>query len=196
VEELKTVSLIVDNIQDGIFLVNRNLQLQYLNRAGKLMLQGDGFIRLCEGRIEIRDRRTHAIVAEMVRGSRGGELPASASRAHPLLIQVYPCPQDLGGAGAGLMIVRIKDINRNGEAPTAERLRARMGLSPQQSAVMAELARGSTEAAVAEKLGIKLPTVHTYVRRVYDKFAIRSRAELSALLAKFGFDANPQSGSF
>jgi hypothetical protein len=60
------------------------------------------------------------------------------------------------------------------------------------AAVMGELAPGSTE----EKLGVKLPTVHTYVRRVCDKFAIRSRAERPALLAKLGFDANPQSDSF
>ena len=53
------------------------------------------------------------------------------------------------------------------------------------AAVMGELAPGSTE----EKLGVKLPAVHTYVRRVCHKFAIRSRAERPVLLAKLGFDA-------
>ena len=57
---------------------------------------------------------------------------------------------------------------------------------------MGELAPGSTE----EELGVKLPAVHTYVRCVYHKFAIRSRAERPVLLAKLGFDANPQSDSF
>ena len=60
------------------------------------------------------------------------------------------------------------------------------------AAVMGELAPGSTE----EELGVKLPAVHTYVRRVYHKFAIRSRAERPVLLAKLRFDANPQSDSF
>jgi DNA-binding CsgD family transcriptional regulator len=52
---------------------------------------------------------------------------------------------------------------------------------------MAASARGSAKATVAEKLGIKPPAVHNYVRRVHDKFAIPSRAELAALLAKVGF---------
>ena len=58
--------------------------------------------------------------------------------------------------------------------------------------MMGDLAPGSTE----EELGVKLPAVHTYVRCVSHEFAIRSRAERPALLAKLGFDANPQSDSF
>jgi DNA-binding CsgD family transcriptional regulator len=67
-------------------------------------------------------------------------------------------------------------------------VRERLGLSLRQSEVISELARGGTEATVAQKLGIKESTVHEHIRRVYDKLELGSRAELIALLAGVNFD--------
>lgn len=103
-------------------------------------------------------------------------------------MRVQPCMRGAGGSDNSIMIIRIIDLSRNGEPPTAARLRECLGLSLRQSDVIFELARGGTEATVAQKLGIKESTVHEHIRRVYDKLELGSRAELVALLARVNFD--------
>jgi DNA-binding CsgD family transcriptional regulator len=134
--------------------------------------------------------------ARMISVARGGELRLSGSGLEGFVIQVHPCVNCVGDAGAGVMIVRIIDVNREGEPPTQARLRERLGLSPRQSAVISELARGGTEAKAARKLGIGEPTVHEHIRRAYDKLELRSRAELLALLARHGFDTTSRPEKF
>lgn len=47
--------------------------------------------------------------------------------------------------------------------------------------VLNELLTDKTEKAIADSLGLSKTTVHSYVRSVYGKFAVRSRAGLAAL---------------
>lgn len=90
----------------------------------------------------------------------------------------------------GYMTVKIMDPNGERELPTADRLRDRLGLSRRQSEVIAALVAGGTETEAAQKLSLAEPTLHTHIRRVYDKLDLRSRAELLALLARHGFDTS------
>jgi len=147
--------------------------------------------RLLNGRLEIRDGRADQLLAAMISGGRGGELRLSGCESGRFVIRVQPCTRGAGGSDSGVMIVRIIDLNRKGEPPTAARVRERLGLSLRQSEVISELARGGTEATVAQKLGIKESTVHEHIRRVYDKLELGSRAELIALLARVNFDITP-----
>ena len=57
--------------------------------------------------------------------------------------------------------------------------------------VIAALAAGATEKEAADKLRLGAPTLHTHVRRAYDKLDLKSRAELAALLARHGLETNP-----
>jgi len=153
------------------------------------MLDGSTVIRrLHNGRLEIRDQPADQWLAAMVSRARGDELRFSGHGLERFVIRVHPCMRGAGGSDIGVMIVRIIDLNRKGEPPTAARMRERLGLSLRQSEVISELARGGTEATVAQKLGIKESTVHEHIRRVYDKLELGSRAELIALLARVNFD--------
>jgi DNA-binding CsgD family transcriptional regulator len=51
-------------------------------------------------------------------------------------------------------------------------------LSPRLQTVLASLLEGDSEKQVAARLGLSPYTVHEYVKRVYDHFGARSRAEL------------------
>lgn len=53
-------------------------------------------------------------------------------------------------------------------------------LSPRQRQVLACLLEGDSEKQVAARLGIGLPTVHTYVTALYRRFRVAGRAELMA----------------
>ena len=74
------------------------------------------------------------------------------------------------------------------ERPTPAKLRDRLGFTRRQSEAIAELANGATEKEAAERLGLGAPTLHTHIRRAYDRLDLRSRAELLALLARHGFE--------
>ena len=56
-------------------------------------------------------------------------------------------------------------------------------LSPREREVLDLLARGYLYKEIAESLDISLPTVNTYIRRIYEKLHVRSRAQAVAKYA-------------
>jgi len=55
-------------------------------------------------------------------------------------------------------------------------------LSPREEEVLRLLARGHRSKEIADELGVGLGTVNTYVRHIYEKLHVRSRAEAVARL--------------
>jgi DNA-binding NarL/FixJ family response regulator len=58
-------------------------------------------------------------------------------------------------------------------------------LSPREQEVLELLARGYLYKEIAERLNISVPTVNTYVRRIYEKLHVRSRGQAVAKYAHF-----------
>jgi len=56
-------------------------------------------------------------------------------------------------------------------------------LSPREREVIELLSRGYLYKEIAEKLEISVPTVNTYIRRIYEKLHVRSRAQAVAIFA-------------
>ena len=54
------------------------------------------------------------------------------------------------------------------------------GLSPREQEVLDCLSKGFLYKEIAEKLGIGYETVHTYIRRIYEKLQVRTRTEAVA----------------
>ncbi len=54
------------------------------------------------------------------------------------------------------------------------------GLSPREQEVLDCLAKGFLYKEIADKLGISYETVHTYIRRIYEKLQVRTRTEAVA----------------
>jgi DNA-binding NarL/FixJ family response regulator len=59
-------------------------------------------------------------------------------------------------------------------------------LSPREQEVLDLLARGFLYKEISERLEISIPTVNTYVRRVYEKLHVRSRGQAVAKYAHIG----------
>ena len=53
-------------------------------------------------------------------------------------------------------------------------------LSEREQQVLDLLAQGLIYKEIAEKLGISYETVHTYIRRIYEKLQVRTRTEAVA----------------
>ena len=64
-------------------------------------------------------------------------------------------------------------------------------LSPREQEVLGMLSRGYLYKEIADLLNIAGPTVNTYVRRVYEKLHVRSRAQAVAKYAHLADDARP-----
>jgi DNA-binding NarL/FixJ family response regulator len=64
-------------------------------------------------------------------------------------------------------------------------------LSPREQEVLDLLARGYLYKEIAERLNISVPTVNTYVRRMYEKLHVRSRAQAVAKYAHFSQPQEP-----
>jgi DNA-binding NarL/FixJ family response regulator len=64
--------------------------------------------------------------------------------------------------------------------------RSEAGLSPREQEVLELLARGYLYKEIAEQLNISGPTVNTYIRRMYEKLHVRSRAQAVAKFAHLG----------
>jgi DNA-binding NarL/FixJ family response regulator len=59
-------------------------------------------------------------------------------------------------------------------------------LSPREREVLELLARGYLYKEISATLGISTPTVNTYIRRIYEKLHVRSRAQAVAKFGHFG----------
>ena len=66
------------------------------------------------------------------------------------------------------------------QAPAA----GEQALSPREQEVLELLARGYLYKEIAERLNISGPTVNTYIRRMYEKLHVRSRAQAVAKFAR------------
>ena len=53
-------------------------------------------------------------------------------------------------------------------------------LSPREQSVLSLLAQGLLYKEIAESLAISVPTVNTYIRRIYEKLHVRSRSQAIA----------------
>src|SRR5579872_4369312 len=53
-------------------------------------------------------------------------------------------------------------------------------LSPREQEVLDHLAQGFLYKEIADKLGVSYETVHTYIRRIYEKLQVRTRTEAVA----------------
>lgn len=65
----------------------------------------------------------------------------------------------------------LKPVSKN--EPTAE-------LSPREREVLDLLSQGLMYKEIAEKIGVSYETVHTYIRRIYEKLQVRTRTEAVA----------------
>ena len=82
-----------------------------------------------------------------------------------------------GGSPMTTHIARkvVQSLQRTtNSAPQAE------GLSPREQEVLDCLAQVFLYKEIAEKLGISYETVHTYIRRIYEKLQVRTRTEAVA----------------
>jgi DNA-binding NarL/FixJ family response regulator len=86
-----------------------------------------------------------------------------------------------GGSPMTTHIARKVVLSFQRSAPTASPTE---NLSPREQEVLDCLAKGFLYKEIAEKLEISYETVHTYIRRIYEKLQVRTRTEAVAKFLK------------
>lgn len=76
-------------------------------------------------------------------------------------------------SGIARKVVQSFTDNRSRPSPAE-------GLSPREQDVLALLSKGYLYKEIAESLGVSVPTVNTYIRRIYDKLQVHSRSQAVA----------------
>lgn len=86
-----------------------------------------------------------------------------------------------GGSPMTTHIARkvVQSFQRSGASPHPAE-----NLSPREQEVLDCLSRGFLYKEIADKLGISYETVHTYIRRIYEKLQVRTRTEAVAKFLK------------
>jgi DNA-binding NarL/FixJ family response regulator len=104
----------------------------------------------------------------------------------------YASPQEIldavaevhsGGAPMSSHIAR-KVVTAFRQPPPGDALD--QALSPREETVLRMLAKGHRSKEIAEELALSLGTINTYVRHIYDKLHVRSRAEAVAKFVGLG----------
>ena len=87
-----------------------------------------------------------------------------------------------GGSPMSSQIARkvVQSFRRTGVEPSNSE-----DLSPREREVLELLARGYLYKEIADRLNISGPTVNTYIRRMYEKLHVRSRAQAVARFTHF-----------
>jgi RNA polymerase sigma factor (sigma-70 family) len=135
------------------------------------------------------------------------QLKASLPAIQVMMLTVYEDTENIFNALAaganGYMLKRtpskelleaIQEVHRGGSPMTAHIARkvvqsfqqtaataqATENLSPREQEVLDLLSQGLLYKEISEKMGVSYETVHTYIRRIYEKLQVRTRTEAVA----------------
>lgn len=139
------------------------------------------------------------------------QLKQSAPGIQAIMLTVYEDTENifnaLAAGASGYMLKRssrgelleaIREVHRGGSPMTTHIARKVVQsfqraapaasptetLSPREQEVLDYLAQGFLYKEIAEKLSISYETVHTYIRRIYEKLQVRTRTEAVAKFLK------------
>jgi DNA-binding NarL/FixJ family response regulator len=106
------------------------------------------------------------------------------------------------------LLAALKDVHAGGSPMTSniarkvvqsfqrgEPVDEAANLSPREREVLELLARGYLYKEISDNLGISVPTVNTYIRRIYEKLHVRSRAQAVAKYGHFGTPEDHKRGA-
>lgn len=173
---------VLDLLEQGVFVVERDFTLLGVNRVGRSLLrEGDG-LRAVQ----------HSLMASTPSASfelrRGIELTSQGETRRlqvprdgrtPLALAVEPHPGKEHGPNAAVVFASDPERRRaSGPGDVARRC----GFTPTESVVAQQLAAGADLDAISQRLGITLNTVRGHLKHLYTKAGVHRQAELVAKL--------------
>ena len=88
--------------------------------------------------------------------------------------------KDVQAGGSPMSSNIARKVVQSFQRPSASSITADAKLSPREREVLDKLAAGFLYKEIADGMGLSLPTVNTYVRRIYEKLHVHSRSQAVA----------------
>ena len=118
---------------------------------------------------------TENIFNSLAAGAAGYLLKRSKSQ------EILDAVRDVLAGGSPMSTHIARKVVQSFQArPTAAPSEAEAELSPREQEVLNLLSQGFMYKEISDKLGISFETVHTYIRRIYEKLHVRTRTEAVA----------------
>ncbi|MBU1306073.1 MAG: helix-turn-helix transcriptional regulator [Alphaproteobacteria bacterium] len=182
-------------VDRGVFVVGENGACEAANEVAEgLLAEADG-VRLVQGMLECLlpddTRLLHRAIYQASTGKAGAaSAPISVLRGTfrlPLQLLVIPMPTDSwsqSGRRHRVMVIATNQETRLQQR--MEHLRQQFRLTPAETAVLEELARGGDRAVIADRLGVSLATVRTQLTSIFDKTGVRRQGDVIRLVMEQG----------
>ena len=186
---------ILDQLNAGLFLVDRDGRIIHANTTGRRIVGIDDFLRAINGRLVARDADANR--AMQAAFARKGSLEADAKGiALPLTAEDRDChvvhvlPQRLGAgpgtARAGAVTAAVVVCKTRLEIPPAPEIIGRAyQLTPTELRVLLAIVSVGGISEVAASLGVSASTIKTHVGRLFAKTGSTRQADLVKLVAGF-----------
>ncbi|MGH7154330.1 MAG: GAF domain-containing protein [Acetobacteraceae bacterium] len=193
--EFGTGNQALDELTEGVLLLDGKYRLQYANSAGRTILNRRVGILVREDRLVCRNSHDHnELQKTLLLVSTTGGAPSEGwvvvhrQERNPLLVQVTK----LRGAepryvfaGAEIM-VRITDPDRR-HLPAPALLRQLLNVTLSEARAVLATALTDTQEEAAAQLGVAKTTLRTQLQHVYQQLGVRERSGLLRLLGQYGF---------
>lgn len=193
--ELRTTELAMgealDRMQRGAIGLDGSGRVVFANQAARLLLRSDGLLRIVGDLLVAVRADWTATVRHMVEAAISGRatgpmlLPRADGRS-ALLLEVLPVAGSvaLRGLDSRSMALLLLTDPDSGHQPGVAALRRLYGLTAKEAEVAIHAATGEESAAIAAALGVARSTVHSHLKRIYDKTDTHRQAELAWLVAR------------
>jgi DNA-binding CsgD family transcriptional regulator/PAS domain-containing protein len=189
----------LDAVTAGAFLVDATGRLDFVNEAGRAMLDEGRVLRLWQGLIAATDRGADRALrlAFAASGKDAQALPASEA---PSIVLTDPAggeflahvlPLSTGArreAGSGCPATAALFVRR-AEVPTVSGIEvaARLyRLTPSETRVLEAAEAAGSVREIAGALGVSSATVKTHLASLFRKTGARRRADLTKMIARYG----------
>lgn len=190
------IAAALDIVDAGIFLVDADMQVGHINRAGETMVR-EGDVAVRGGRLAFRDdkasRQVAGAVALALAAARGEAKLTHAEHMEvarhdtddgPYRVSLHPLPQGEGPARLATrsqIAVVVRAPGRSG-ADVARRLQTTFRLTPSEAALASALAVGASLADFAQQRSVAMSTVRSQLKALYEKTGTNRQGELVARL--------------
>lgn len=188
--EIARFSAAVDGLSTGVVFVAADLAVLDFNAAAERMLGDRKVVAINNHRLLLPDCEAGRRLRMAIQSCADGRLEdlktssavfESRDGAPALVMHVLPhSKNDASSRGAAVAVVFLTDPEAPVRLPI-ETLVEQYGLSPSELRVLMGLMQGQVPRAIAEALGIAMPTIRTHLRHLFEKTGTSRQAQLVQL---------------
>jgi DNA-binding CsgD family transcriptional regulator len=177
-----------DCLSAPMLILNRDLQISYLNWAAERMLETHPALSRSNGALAVADARARETLARALDGdaSENRAIMLRSGEERCCIVHVLPFAE-----GGGALFVRSLSLGAEGGAASTL-----YGLTARERSVLLSIAEVGGVPATAQSLGLSEGTVKSYLKSIFQKTGATRQADLvklvMALESPFAADPRPR----